>query len=1044
MVGKFCAAPKGGGSAKNGVQYILGYSLGRHEKDEFASEDERKNAYQELMQESLMREDFGVGRMWKPQIGEGKRPSAIYAEGVTSLATADQEMDALAALGKKNRVREPTMHQLFSFNESESQTISDAEVIESTLTALRDMGLGSDHAKVLSVHRDTGNVHVHVLASAVNSRTGLAWERNRDQYRMAHGCRVAELGHGLERERGLVVTRETGVIELATAKERQAWMLTDREDRLDRLASKFLKDHADFEDSKSWAEGFTAQLNEQADAHREAGLKMSVSSVHSLAAKWGGRLESGENGDVVFSIRNRVADDERTKTTTIGEDGKEIVREGPRTEDSGIRETIRRDAIRFDTSKLVSLEQAEKNFIAETRENPSSISQAITALEGQGVLSREDFDAYIYSRVTDVEEAVTLSDYVIANDKTLRMVTADTASPSYVRKDFEQLQNDTAENMRALCKRDEAFDEAALGRAMGKFEKLNGYSLSDEQRKMCEKSAESRFSWSNGEAGAGKTTSMKVLKLYAKETGREIVGLATSQAAAKKLANDAGIQTFNLAKVLSDERRGIEGIPKNAIVIVDESSMTSYKAMQDITRLCRERNVNFVAIGDSAQLGNIEAGSPHEVGKQISQDFGSYTELREVRRQALEKDGGQIEWMRDLTARTGAAIRDGDKDGVRAFVDELEQRKAITWIDGEGEESDTSAAKKYAAQRYLDVGDPSKVLLTSDDRQTAKQINGEILKNLGLSGTGTNFKTERGTREFAPGMRVQFLKNDTKLGVDNNDLGTIQSVERKGERWAITVEVDSDRKDGKSKTVTFDPAKYRNVDYGYAVTTHKSQGQDRYKEIAVVSKITSANSLHVAATRATHELEIIVPKSQFANAEALGDHVADRIRQKDDVLLIERVIAKTGGPDTAWAKNVKAAIVSEQHPLRQEYMAARRNDVERVNRERVASGERVREMLRAATTPEARAEIQKAHRSETRNLTNRENAALTRTFQQWVIENKSAIETKLSIRHERHLRREERFETRNKTPLERDIERAQRDTIKRTTDERGPSRGMER
>lgn len=1038
MVGKICARVKGG-SARNGVRYVLGYALGSHEKDDAASVETKREAFSELMSASLMRDDFGVGRTWKPGVGDGTRPSAIYAEGVTSLATADQEMDALATLGAANGVREATMHMVYSFSEAESAKLTDEQIIAGVLTAMRDMGLGEDYAKVLSVHRDTDNAHVHALTSAVNSRTGLAWERNRDQLRIARGCRMAEKEHGFDPERGLYMTRENGVIELATKAEKKSWAIADREARLDKMASKFLRDHEGFEDARSWGEAFVADFNETFEAHEAAGMRMSAATAHRVAAKWGGRIERDAAGDVTFSIRERVSGEgvaERLPAAVLHDEERPTA--DPLTRDSGLSVTIARADIRFDPRDLATVEQSESDFIAEIRANPSLVSRAIVELEGEGVISREHVDAYVFARVTDVSDAVELTDYVLANDEDLRMVATDTASPVYVRRDFEALQRDTEKNMRALSKIDERFDADALRRAMDAFEGENGYSLSAEQRTLVEKSAQYGFSWANGEAGAGKTTSMKVLKLYARETNREIVGLATSQAAARKLGSDAGIATFNLAKVLVDERNGKKSIPDGAFIICDESSLSSYRAINEVTRICIERGANFSAIGDSAQIQNIEAGSPHEIGKRVSQELDSYTELREVRRQALTEKGGNIEWMRDLTARTGEAIRTGDKDGVRAFVRELDERGVISWVE------DVADAKRYAAERYLAVGDPSKVILTTDDRLAAKQINAIVVERLGLKGTGVPFLTARGTRELATGMRVQFQKNNGRIGVDNNDLGTVLAVERHGDRWKVVVAVDALEKGGEPRVVSFDPNSYRNVELGYAITTTKAQGQDRYKEIALATKITNANSMHVAATRGTHELEAIVPKSQFPDAEALGDHLAERIRRKDDVLLLERVIEKTGGKETPWAKNVLAALGRENHPLRIEYAAERRKDMERVGGERVALGERIRTRLRAAKTPAERAVVEREHRRAAAAIAKREETVETRSFEKWSVEKKSDIEARLAVSNERVRLEREKVRPRD----ERDVERARNVTRARIerelTVEQNNERGLDR
>ncbi len=79
-------------------------------------------------------------------------------------------------------------------------------------------------------------------------------------------------------------------------------------------------------------------------------------------------------------------------------------------------------------------------------------------------------------------------------------------------------------------------------------------------------------------------------------------------------------------------------------------------------------------------------------------------------------------------------------------------------------------------------------------------------------------------REVATGERIQFTARDKDLGVNNRDLGIIIKIDTS----LITV-----RMDGKEeRIVSFDPAKMRHFDHGYAVTSHSSQGLTEGRVIA--------------------------------------------------------------------------------------------------------------------------------------------------------------------------------------------------------------------
>jgi hypothetical protein len=56
-----------------------------------------------LIAEAMRRDDLGVGEVWEPEAGGGRRPAAIHARGVTSLETAAAEMEEIAAANPRLR-----------------------------------------------------------------------------------------------------------------------------------------------------------------------------------------------------------------------------------------------------------------------------------------------------------------------------------------------------------------------------------------------------------------------------------------------------------------------------------------------------------------------------------------------------------------------------------------------------------------------------------------------------------------------------------------------------------------------------------------------------------------------------------------------------------------------------------------------------------------------------------------------------------------------------------------------------------------------------
>jgi len=1031
MNGKFCVSPSSG-TGQGAVRYILGYSLGSKEKADDAALVDRQDAFHGLLQESLTRDDFGVGRVWEPAAGkENGRPAAVLARNVSSLATADMEMDAYASIAKRAGVKEPTMHLVFSFHPDETQRLTHEQMVRATETAVNRMGL-EKHAAVYSLHMDTDHGHVHVAVSAINPETLLAWERNRDRFRMSYASREAELEHGLEHDRGLAMVREgpdgQKRIEWRTAAESRAWKREDQDRRLDELVRRSLGDYEGYESPETWAEAIVAEMNEKADAVRDAGLEPTWADAHLVASTSNARIRREADGEGVerfyLDLYERVPESERRSEKRLDEHGEDMEVEGLANRRSAVSVEVSRESLP-PSSNYLDVNAAEDDLADRIKADPSWVSRTLDSVEGRGTFTRADVDRYLAARITEPERIETLANLIETDDHTVELVSADTANPLYVRKETKALEMRVAERARVMVHQGNDYDEAAMNRAIERFEKHAGYKISDEQRGLVQTTAQHRLSWSNGEAGSGKTTSMRVLALYCEETNREIIGLATSEAAARKLGTDAGIKTYNLAKAIVEEERGNSVIPERAIILLDESSMASYKALDKITYLCESRSASVAGIGDSAQIQNIEGGSPHDVMREIAGEAQAYSELHEVRRQK-----GTLEWMRPVVHETGEAIRTGDVEGVERFVEALDEHGILHAAE------DRDETIKAAVAWYLES--PEDSILAAKDRRTAHHVNDEIRRELGLEGKGQKFslgRTGRETREIAVGDRIQFQKNHAKLGVVNNDTATVEAVtyDKRSNSWAINVKMDDGR------AVSFDPMQYRNVDHGFAVTAHKSQGQDRRRAGAIWDKSIDANTAHVNVTRATHEAKVFYAKTNFATTDDLKRHVGERIQVKDDVLLLDRIIAKTGGPDTPWAQNVRAAMGKKKDPLRMKYAREMRSLADRNTEKKARIHREASERLRSAKTAAERKTVEAWHRKASGDV-GRENAAVP-TFAEWAIKNKAAIEHDLA--REKAL---ERDRARIKTERARESSRANRaiPDYERTERERERNRGRTR
>jgi ATP-dependent exoDNAse (exonuclease V) alpha subunit len=119
-------------------------------------------------------------------------------------------------------------------------------------------------------------------------------------------------------------------------------------------------------------------------------------------------------------------------------------------------------------------------------------------------------------------------------------------------------------------------------------------------------------------------------------------------------------------------------------------------------------------------------------------------------------------------------------------------------------------------------------------------------------------------RAFAAGDRVQMTAPDRERGVPNRELGTIERIDANGR---MEVKWDSGR------TSSSEAGERRHLDYGYAVTSHSSQGQTAARVLVHVEteradeKLVNQRLAYVAVSRGQYDARIYTDdKAKLARA----------------------------------------------------------------------------------------------------------------------------------------------------------------------------------
>jgi hypothetical protein len=682
---------------------------------------------------------------------------------------------------------------------------------------------------------------------------------------------------------------------------------------------------------------------------KEAPLR---ADVHMIAARLAATVEEGPAGVLRLRMMDRAEPGKvsRESVDFEGDTQQRMARWTPSDVvfDVPLREIVAGDDA-FDVAQrawladIGDVARSEREVEEVLTRDPGRVSRDIVA-GGKALFGAEEFDGWTCARLS--VDGPEWSDRVMRADKTLVMRSGDAEHPTFTTRAQLDLEQHVATLAQKLTQdRNPLFDRNILDHAIADVEaaesraKGQPFRLTDEQRGMLDL-LEYRFGTTNGVAGSGKSSVMAVVHRYCELTGQPDVGLATAQLAAENLQQRSGIASINSTRgLVQEEARNQELVARDAVVVVDEFSMTSLEdAKAILERIAARPSACVQYLGGGAQLENIAAGNTHRVLTAASDAHGHHRELTEVFRQ----DGASVAWMRDAMPALDKAILDADATGVRHGFRQFDAHGHVKYHEDRKSEI-AGKADDIVAGYERGV----KVIAPGVSTLEAKFVNRAVRHKLGHVGQGILYQLEHRKREFSPGDRIVFTKNAERLyGVLNGYTGDVQAVAPN----AITVQLDGGR------TIVVDPRKYPHLEWGFAVTTHKSQGQGDPIAVVSITRLDTARTAYVALTRCTEWLHVHTRmKREGAEPEKRQEEMLEHlcsarsIQPKEDALLFEETVARTGGPDTPWAKAVRRAQEHDADPLRLQHRTEMQERFQ-------ARGYAVTELLKTTSEQRVRAE----------------------------------------------------------------------------------------
>jgi len=364
-----------------------------------------------------------------------------------------------------------------------------------------------------------------------------------------------------------------------------------------------------------------------------------------------------------------------------------------------------------------------------------------------------------------------------------------------------------------------------------------------------------------GAAGTGKSFMLAAARDAFDKSGFKVSGCSLSGKAAAELQGGSGIQSQTIHSLMQEIDSGKRQLSNKDVLVMDEAGMTDTRIMGRVTDAVRRAGAKLVLVGDVAQLQAVGAGGTF--GK-VSAEIGS-AEILEVRRQ-------KVEWQKQA-ANDFRAGRAGDALAAYKAHESLHIHKTTK----------DAQARMVERWRSLDASVSEKMMIAGRRNDVAslnKIARASLKKSDTLGAEVSVIITDKDNNErkikIAESERLRFTKNDKKLGLMNGDLGTVRSINI--DQYGNTVlDIVLDR--SQSKTVKINMSEYSQVQHGYAITAHSSQGATVDNTLFYASSFSSKEMAYVSASRQRYGCEI------FASEEEVGEGVEgslNRLMSKSD------------------------------------------------------------------------------------------------------------------------------------------------------------------
>lgn len=480
-----------------------------------------------------------------------------------------------------------------------------------------------------------------------------------------------------------------------------------------------------------------------------------------------------------------------------------------------------------------------------TDRNPTFTARQLDKVLGYASLSREDRAAYRAEVLAD-ENVVGLRE------------TAEAAVSRYTTRDV------LADEIGLLRYAQKLADDRSHGvDAERVTETAAAFTLKPEQeRALAHLTGEEGFAMLWGEAGTGKSHTLKAVRAAYEAEGRDVRGLSWTNDVVQQMRGDGYGHAATIASQLKALDEGREAWGRDTVLIVDEAAMVSTANLARLGSRAAQAGAKLILAGDDAQLSSIERGGMFET---LRQQHGAAV-LEDVQRVTDAEQKRAFNQMHNYDF----------KEALQTFA----AKGGVHWSERQAE------ALPAMAQAYTQAveADPSKsrfmFAFTNAEVEALNAHARALHRARGDLGEDLSLPTAHGEAAFATGDRIQFTGNGygkeaKNSGLTNGRVGTIEAIDTTGELARMTVALDVS-KGADPQSVSFEvgadgrAGQFDSFKHGYAGTIYRGQGRTLDESFVCHSDLWRGSSAYVALTRHREDVQIFAAHETVSDLDAMA------------------------------------------------------------------------------------------------------------------------------------------------------------------------------